>query len=281
MSTRTSLPRATKRPRKDGELSDEEDKKESTSRRTSRSGGSSDTKRKSSNTSSSKPKAEEDTRVWVECDKCGKWRALPPHVDSAALPDIWYCELNTYDDKYNHCSKEEEVAPDTAEAEASKERKAAQDDTVGLRGFCGQWVKRLKSADRVVNYHPPGSTVTRGSRDGKRKKTRTRSALDHQTDWIRCNNPMCGKWRAIPKGFDVGALIRRSVKRKWGGLAYPPNPLDPPVHMPTINSHNSGNVAGWCCWMNTWDDTTASCTAPQEDLYSCAWNLNSRKTRNV
>jgi hypothetical protein len=32
--------------------------------------------------------------------------------------------------------------------------------------------------------------------------------------------------------------------------------------------------ANWYCSMNSWDDTTASCAAPQEPLWNSKWNLN-------
>jgi outer membrane biosynthesis protein TonB len=48
--------------------------------------------------------APQDDRVWVQCNTCDKWRALPSTVDPAKLPDIWYCELNVYDPLRNTCS---------------------------------------------------------------------------------------------------------------------------------------------------------------------------------
>lgn len=45
----------------------------------------------------------EDDRVWVQCNTCDKWRALPSTVDPALLPDIWFCELNIYDLARNCC----------------------------------------------------------------------------------------------------------------------------------------------------------------------------------
>ena len=45
----------------------------------------------------------EDDRVWVQCNTCDKWRALPNTVDPVLLPDIWFCELNTYDADRNCC----------------------------------------------------------------------------------------------------------------------------------------------------------------------------------
>ena len=49
------------------------------------------------------PVTPEDDRVWVQCNTCDKWRALPSSVDPALLPDIWYCELNIYDISRNCC----------------------------------------------------------------------------------------------------------------------------------------------------------------------------------
>jgi len=36
--------------------------------------------------------------AWVQCDKpeCLKWRRVPWHIDSEALPDPWCCSLNTW-----------------------------------------------------------------------------------------------------------------------------------------------------------------------------------------
>ena len=108
-----------------------------------------------------------------------------------------------------------------------------------VRAFCKLWTKRLKNADRAETKLPP-SAVTRGR---KRKQ---------EVDWIRCSNAACGKWRAISiRGVDMTALVKRlNTKGKWGGKAMT-----------------------WYCSMNTWDDTKASCAAPQEPLFDTAWSL--------
>ncbi len=55
-----------------------------------------------------------DDRVWVACNRCDKWRALPSTVNAKELPEIWLCEYNTYDTKHNSCEVPEEtyVQPD-------------------------------------------------------------------------------------------------------------------------------------------------------------------------
>lgn len=55
-----------------------------------------------------------DDRVWVACNRCDKWRALPSTVDAKSLPDVWLCEFNTYDPAHANCDVPEEtyVQPD-------------------------------------------------------------------------------------------------------------------------------------------------------------------------
>ena len=31
---------------------------------------------------------------WVQCDKCSKWRKLPPNIDPVTLPLKWDCDLD-------------------------------------------------------------------------------------------------------------------------------------------------------------------------------------------
>lgn len=47
---------------------------------------------------------------WVQCDKCEKWRMLPPTLSQAevdALPDVWYCKMNVYDPTRASCRAKE------------------------------------------------------------------------------------------------------------------------------------------------------------------------------
>jgi hypothetical protein len=47
---------------------------------------------------------------WVQCEKCEKWRKLPPHISSDELPDVWYCELNTWNSASASCDAPEDKA---------------------------------------------------------------------------------------------------------------------------------------------------------------------------
>lgn len=163
----------------------------------------------------------EDDRVWVQCNNCDKWRALPSTVDADSLPDIWSCELNIYDPLRNSCDAPEE----------SFKLVDGQ-----LKSFFKLWVKKLKSADRGESRFP-----------GNASKTRKRPL---EVEWIKCCNPICGKWRAIHKGIPTNMMLKKLNNDRWGSKR-----------------------AVWYCSMNTWDDTTASCSAPQEPIFDCPWNL--------
>ena len=47
---------------------------------------------------------------WVQCERknCKKWRKIPGHVDMAALPERWYCEMNVWDPERATCDGAEE-----------------------------------------------------------------------------------------------------------------------------------------------------------------------------
>jgi hypothetical protein len=63
-------------------------------------------KKKMSKTPTVVPVVEE--REWVACDKCGKWRALPPGTDLDALPETWECSMNSFDPARASCDAAEE-----------------------------------------------------------------------------------------------------------------------------------------------------------------------------
>ena len=167
-----------------------------------------------------------DDRVWVACNKCDKWRALPASVDTKQLPDIWVCADNTYDPEHATCDAPEEVF---------KQQDAE------LKDFFKVWSKRLKNTDKAEQRLPP-SAITRG------RKRR----LD--IEWIQCSKPSCGKWRAISlRGLDTNTMLGKLSAPARGGW-------------------RTRDIA-WYCSMNSWDETKAACSAPQEPLWDCRWNL--------
>lgn len=90
------------------------------------------------------------------------------------------------------------------------------------------WVRRLQSNEAYEARQP---TLTRG------KKRAVSSSSKEPYEWVRCCNPSCGKWRAILRIMDAKTNV---MDRTTDGE--------------------------WYCVMNTWDEKTASCAAPQENL---------------
>jgi CW-type Zinc Finger len=90
------------------------------------------------------------------------------------------------------------------------------------------WVRRLQCNEAYEARQP---TLTRG------KKRATASSSKDPYEWVRCCNPSCGKWRAVLRIMDAKSNV--------------------------IDRTKDGE---WYCVMNTWDEKTASCAAPQENL---------------
>ena len=78
------------------------------------------------------------------------------------------------------------------------------------------------------DYEARQPTVTRN----KKRPVKAKEPYE----WVRCCNPSCGKWRAILKSMDANRVMEAARNGEW------------------------------YCVMNTWDEKTASCAAPQENL---------------
>lgn len=53
-------------------------------------------------------KCEADSQEWVQCEKCEKWRRLPPRIPAEGLPESWHCSMNTWDAGAAFCVVEED-----------------------------------------------------------------------------------------------------------------------------------------------------------------------------
>eukprot|EP00981_Chlorochromonas_danica_P001681 scaffold369_cov177-Ochromonas_danica.AAC.14 len=128
--------------------------------------------------------------------------------------------------------------PARANCEAPEENYNKEDDVhAPQRQFLRVWIKRLRSSDRAEHRLATNTRV-------KKRKS--------EVEWIRCSNPSCGKWRAISRNIDSNVLLTKFFK----------------------NKHFAEQGGAWYCCMNSWDETMASCSAPQEPLWNCRWNLN-------
>ena len=118
------------------------------------------------------------------------------------------------------------------------------------------WMRRLRSAQQYEAKQEQLSTPTHttiltrtrnvrsgGGGGGKGVGLGTDGSDPHPfgaVDWLRCGNVNCGKWRACLRGMN-GAAVMQKMRVCVG------------------------NAPGkFYCWMNSWDEAHASCSAPQE-----------------
>ena len=154
----------------------------------------------------------DDADDWVQCEQCDKWRRLPPKYHPLypkILAEKWSCSMNNWDENSKSCSAPEESVNKKELTQVAKKIRI--------------WLRRIKSGDKYAKMY--ASNHGDGTRD-------TSVSTRGVTDWIRCTNPQCGKWRACLRNMSSKVVKDR----------YP----------------------DWTCWMNSWDETRASCTAPQE-----------------
>jgi hypothetical protein len=57
--------------------------------------------------------------VWAQCDKCAKWRLLPPDTDSDKLPSRWYCYMNP-EIEYSSCAAREQSEAEVLASDQSE-----------------------------------------------------------------------------------------------------------------------------------------------------------------
>eukprot|EP00978_Attheya_sp_CCMP212_P000862 scaffold1856_cov56-Attheya_sp.AAC.1 len=88
------------------------------------------------------------------------------------------------------------------------------------------WVRRLQCNEQYE------STLPNMTRNQKKLPSR-----EEPYEWVRCCNASCGKWRVLLRCMDARQNVIDTAKDRE-----------------------------WYCVMNTWDEKTASCAAPQETL---------------
>ncbi|GMH95480.1 hypothetical protein TrVE_jg9151 [Triparma verrucosa] len=100
------------------------------------------------------------------------------------------------------------------------------------------WVRRLKSTSKALDVR---DTSTQRSTRLKTEKAEIEGRGQPYT-WIKCDNPNCGKWRALAKGMEIKDIMT-------------PKPF-----------YYKNCPDKWYCVQNWWDEKLSSCAAPQECL---------------
>ncbi|KAJ1423179.1 hypothetical protein B484DRAFT_451997 [Ochromonadaceae sp. CCMP2298] len=110
---------------------------------------------------------------WVQCNKCRKWRKVPEAIDVEALPEKWFCSLNSWNSAVARCAAKQEVDDTPQPSEAAKEAQRSQ----------AQAQSRRKVAAAV-----------------------TPSGAIKQVSWVQCERRNCKKWRKVPGAIDIDSL---------------------------------------------------------------------------
>jgi hypothetical protein len=255
---------------------------------------------------------ENSNGVWVQCNLCEKWRLLPSHVIPESLPEVWTCDQNIFDPLRNHCAAPEEDYSREEEMAGNDSRQLGSQDIPG-KVFVAKWLRKLKNTERAENRfisardhaaassaaaaaammmmnnnnHTSGSGT--GSNSGVTRGNPKNKRFRGDCEWIQCCNPYCGKWRAVSRNLDVNTILKRLHTKHHTQYS---SQHSRSSHHSNNNNNNHARVKSggwtvdddyyssgvgsahlWYCAMNSWDDDTASCAAPQEPLFNCKWNL--------
>ncbi|KAG1692996.1 hypothetical protein DVH05_024032 [Phytophthora capsici] len=177
---------------------------------------------------------------WVQCDSCKKWRTVPRDFNLDAMPKHWYCNMNTWDDRFASCSVAEEVLKANPSPLAEKRRyklkaKSKSASSTGDDGYSSSGSGTLKRAGGSLkgSITDMASLEEKSSRSKKDKGLKKRKITKHlkekyrEVKWVQCESTQCGKWRVVPASINFDRL-----------------------------------PAVWYCHLNTWAPELAKCTAP-------------------
>jgi len=192
----------------------------------------------------SSKKSSKVVEQWVQCERCQKWRVVPPSHGAESLPDHWYCEMNIWDPISARCSApEEEEKEDGVNGKvrdiADGDRPRTPDNVSGEVG--GKSAKK-----RAGPKNKPARNRGRGQQGGSNSNSnnnrprinsqmavhmhadvRNKGTGQQENKWVMCET--CQQWRKLPSFVDTTTLPDK-----------------------------------WYCHMNKWDPLRQSCSAPEE-----------------
>jgi len=229
---------------------------------------------------------------WVQCDRCQKWRHLPAHVNLEDLPEHWFCELNTYDEKRNDCE-----APEQTPKEVAKEKKRAKKLAAKLQLIEQQQVdaevdtppdtkkagkRPSKSASEEESEFDTGKQniaspqtieeLDHASTDSKDKSARSASPKNAGDDATPTTAVDVVKKPKRGRPSNKELMERRAAAAKEENSDKTSETKQEWVQCekcekwrrlpPRISASDLPDV--WYCSMNTWDINLATCTAVED-----------------
>ena len=171
--------------------------------------------------------------AWVQCERCSKWRRLPPGVPAPKASTEWVCAFHP-DPNWNDCNYAEE-ADDGSEEQATEllsevEAKAARGElppgwslktnfaaSRAYKTYVGPGLQKAQSVRGAWRTHIAGSrydpaimrTSGRARPSGTRKPRRSGVRRDRRAaaedfamkNWVQCEQ--CAKWRSLAPGLPM------------------------------------------------------------------------------
>ncbi|RHY39527.1 hypothetical protein DYB30_008982 [Aphanomyces astaci] len=202
---------------------------------------------------------EEDAK-WVQCDRCKKWRTVPPQLDLSAMSNTaWYCIMNDWDVRYASCDVPEEVVePKAKKAKLNDDMDDDNDVPVMAPGTPPSAAAAAPPPVSIKPEQPDGmkkeTKLTKKQR-AKLKSTVQRGKLAtpalpggvdssaKEIEWVQCESKTCGKWRVVPPSIDIASL---------------------PIK--------------WYCSLNTWAPSLATCAAENPSDVESLWQSKTVKS---
>ena len=172
--------------------------------------------------------------AWVQCERCSKWRRLPPGVPAPKASSEWVCAFHP-DPNFNDCNYPEEEDDGSEEQAANLlsevEAKAARGELPpgwslktnfaaarAYKTYVGPGLQKAQSVRGAWRTHIAGSrydpaimrTSGRARPSGARKRSlngsgvrRGRAAAEDfaMKNWVQCER--CAKWRSLAPGVPM------------------------------------------------------------------------------
>lgn len=133
---------------------------------------------------------------WVQCEnaKCGKWRSAPATVNVGALPEKWFCSMNTWNLALNNCD-----IPNPAEEESFIKKKGR---APSFKGRQKKGRNSFSSADGRKRNASPKNPHMEAKHLGR--PTAKNTPGKHVWQWVQCER--CEKWRRLSSNIDISSI---------------------------------------------------------------------------
>ena len=113
--------------------------------------------------------------------------------------------------------------------------------------------KEHETKNNKANANAIATGTATGTGTGQSYPQQDRSMTPYE--WIRCCNPSCGKWRVLLRSSLLNTAANANTNANTAANVS--------IATSVIDAAKNGE---WYCVLNTWDEKSASCAAPQESL---------------